>query len=609
MHRLTIEQTFLAYVLTIKSCTTETLLFHRRALQVVAQYLLEGPPDMSQKVHGIAAKLGLAFAFVLLLMGALTWVSISEINGVNRNLTQINEVNSVLQRHAINFRGSVHDRAIAIRDVVLVEDAAARRQAEALIKQLATVYAENERAMSALVERVNASATERAILADIAAIQARTNPLVDDIIARQSAGQSGEARTILLQQVSGLFSDWLGAINRFIDFQEAENQRIGKQVSNSANGFQTTALIALLLATLLAIGAAYVSGRSVTGPIGALVATMRKMAEGDLEAQIPGTNRRDEVGEIASAIAMFRDTLALKKEDEARLRSQEVEIEKRRSLMALADDFESKVSGLVRELSSSSAEFESTARSLSSSVDGSNMQSASAASAADQTSANVQAVATATEELAASAQEIGGQVAQSATKSAAAVDQARETNELVKDLSQAAQRIGDVIGMISAIAEQTNLLALNATIEAARAGEAGKGFAVVAAEVKGLAGQTAKATEQISSQISQVQNTTQKAVAAIAAITMQIEEMSAIADSVASAVEEQQAATGEIARNVAEAARGTQDMTGNIAEVREAAARTGDTSAHLLSSANVLAKNAERLDREVANFLRTVRAA
>ena len=564
---------------------------------------------MPKMFSGISAKLALAFAFVLALMGGLTLISVSQINGVNRNLAQVNEVNSVLQRHAINFRGSVHDRAIAIRDVVLVESDADRLKAVALIGQLASFYAENEQAMGELVARVDATPAEREILADIAAIQARTNPLVEQIIADQNSGSGEAAKRLLLQQVSGLFSDWLGAINRFIDYQENANQAIGAQVTRSADGFQTLALTSLLLATLLAIGAAYLVGRSVTRPVGQLVATMQKMADGDLQAEIPGREREDEIGKMAVSLAGFRDALAKTKEDEARRGAAGTETEKRRAMTAIADEFERKVGGLVRQLSTSSSQLETTARSLSATADESNMQTASVATAAEQTSANVQAVASATEQLAASAQEIGGQVAQSATKSAAAVGQARETNALVQDLSHAAQRIGDVVNLISAIAQQTNLLALNATIEAARAGEAGKGFAVVASEVKGLASQTAKATEEIGSQIGQVQQTTEKAVAAIAAIAEQIEEMSAIAVAVASAVEEQQAATGEIARNVAEAARGTQDVNGNITQVRETSALTGQSATVLLASANELSQNADLLNGEVTAFLASVRAA
>ncbi len=563
---------------------------------------------MKFELTGIAARLTAAFTFVLALMAGLAWISVSEVGSVNRNLAQINDVNAVLQRHAINFRGSVHDRAIAIRDVVLYDDGAAQDREVALIDDLARFYAENEQAMDALVAQIGASDAERAMLGDIAAIQARTNPLVDEIIALQRAGDTVAANNLLLTQANGLFTDWLAAINRFIDHQEAANQSIGAEVTRSAEGFSTLVLGALALAIVLSAAAGTLVARSVIMPVRGLTRTLERMAGGELQASVPGVDRRDEVGAIAKALVGFRDALGKSKEEEARLSAHATEAEKQAALAKLADAFETTVGGLVRKLAHSSGTLESTARALSSNADETNIQTANVASTAEQTAANVQAVATATEQLAASAQEIGAQVAQTADKSSAAVDQARETNALVSELSESAQKIGEVIAMIRAIAEQTNLLALNATIEAARAGEAGKGFAVVAAEVKGLADQTAKATDQIAAQITGMQGISEKSVTAIGAIARQIEEMSSLTNSVAAAVEEQQAATGEIARNVAEAARGTQESTDNIARVREASSQTATVSDQLLSSANELSENAGSLESEVTQFLKRVRA-
>lgn len=216
---------------------------------------------------GIGVRLGIGFAFVLLLMGILTYLSVREINTLDRNLRQINEVNSVLQRYAINFRGSVHDRAIAIRDVVLIDDPRQREVETKLIDKLAASYAQNEQLMERLAEKVRLGSEPTAILGQISAIQARTNPLVAEIIRLRDSGNAAGAKDVLQKQVNQLFVDWLAAINRFIDYMEAQNRSIGQMVATSAGGFQQVAVIALGIGLLFAVAAATLVGRSIIVPI------------------------------------------------------------------------------------------------------------------------------------------------------------------------------------------------------------------------------------------------------------------------------------------------------------------------------------------------------
>jgi methyl-accepting chemotaxis protein len=229
--------------------------------------------------------------------------------------------------------------------------------------------------------------------------------------------------------------------------------------------------------------------------------------------------------------------------------------------------------------------------------------------ASEKASENVQSVASATDELTASNGEIGRQMQESTRIASSAVEQARATDDRINALSEGANRIGDVLKLITTIAEQTNLLALNATIEAARAGEAGRGFAVVAQEVKELAAQTAKATGEIGDQIASIQSATGASVVAIKQIGGTISQMSEIATTIAAAVEEQGAATGEIARNVQRASEGTRQVAGSIVRVNSGAQETGAASSQVLTAAQSLAAEGTRLQSEVAKFLAEVRAA
>ena len=382
-----------------------------------------------------------------------------------------------------------------------------------------------------------------------------------------------------------------------------------------------------------------VVGRVVL-PLASLRGVMERIVDGDLEAEVRGADRHDEIGDMAKAVQVFKDNAREKihleeeqkraeeeqrrtKDEQERqaheaeeARRQEKEEQERSAreqrqaeMLALADSFEKSVMAVVDGLSSSAGEMERAAQEMAATAEDTSSKSAVVSTAAKQATANVQMVASAAEELSSSVKEISGQTGQSSESARDAVNKTEQASTEIQDLVHAGEKIGDVVQLINDIADQTNLLALNATIEAARAGEAGKGFAVVASEVKSLASQTAKATQEISDQISGMQAATRQAVSAIEAIGKIIKEIDATAVSIASSVEEQDVSTQEIARNVAEVSAGTEEVTSNISAVSEGASSTGAAASQVLGSAQALAQQSTDLKQEVEKFLATIRAA
>jgi methyl-accepting chemotaxis protein len=369
-------------------------------------------------------------------------------------------------------------------------------------------------------------------------------------------------------------------------------------------------MLIMAAAALASIVAALSITRSISRGIASVIAPMRALAAGDLSASVPTHAGGTEMGAIAEAVQVFKTALIEKREaDAAAARDTEVKMARAQTLQEISGRFEASVATLTRRLSESAEGMEQTAMLLSESAAQTSEQAVSVAGAADETSSNVRTVATATEELAGSIREITRQMVESSSTATKAVENVQRTTAIIQGLADNAQKIGNVVALISGVASQTNLLALNATIEAARAGEAGKGFAVVATEVKELASQTAKATEEISAQIGSVQQATQQTVSAIQEIARTITEMSQISTSIAAAMEEQGAATAEIARNVQEAARGTEAVTGSIVDVQQGAGETTSAASQVLGAAQELSRHSNDLSREVQDFLHGVKAA
>ncbi|KRR15887.1 chemotaxis protein [Bradyrhizobium lablabi] len=365
-----------------------------------------------------------------------------------------------------------------------------------------------------------------------------------------------------------------------------------------------------LFGIAIAAAAGLLIARSISRPILSLTAAMRDLAHGKLDVELPA-QRQDEVGEMARAVAVFKDNAVRMQRlqaDQAEAKAQS-EQEKRKAFAALADSFEASVRGVVERVSAAATEMQGTAQSMSAIVEQSRQQTLTVSTASEQASDNVQTVAAAAEELSSSMDEIGRRLTHASTVVGKAASDGQASNSRVQSLAAAAQKIGEVVSLINQIASQTNLLALNATIEAARAGESGRGFAVVASEVKTLATQTAKATEEIRAQITAVQSETTAAVEGIQSICTTIQEVDEISAAIAAAVGQQGSATQEIARNVQQAAARTGEVSRNISGVTTGIGATGNAAQEVLSSAGELAEQSRKLRSEVDRFLAHIRAA